>query len=260
MPDERRHRGPHPEDAELFASDRIPTLQRASSELGWLLDRGYPVDGSLKLVGDRHALRARQRLAIKRCACTAEQRDGRQSRRVLGEALRDEPVWLDGFNVVTTVEAALSGGVLIVGRDGVVRDMASMHGHYRRVSETRAALTAIADTLAAHETGPCRWLLDAPVSNSGRLREAIADLGRERGLDWAVEVVRDPDPLLIGAGEAVVASADSQVLDGARRAWWLANDVVDGIDGTRPIDLGTAPAADASPSVPPRDQAPPGRD
>jgi hypothetical protein len=58
-----------------------------------------------------------------------------------------QPIELDGFNVLTTVEAALADGVLLLGRDGCLRDMASMHGSFRRVEETRPALECVGRVL-----------------------------------------------------------------------------------------------------------------
>jgi hypothetical protein len=56
LPDQRHHRGPHPEDRELFSSDAVPSLHSAASDLSWLLTRGYASPGALKLVGDRYTL------------------------------------------------------------------------------------------------------------------------------------------------------------------------------------------------------------
>jgi len=230
LPDRRRHRGPHPGDEARFGTDRVPVLRRATTELAWLLGRGYKTDSALALVGDRHQLDVRQRRAVKRCACGDVERDSRRAREVPPESLRGATVWVDGFNVLTTVEAALAGGVLLIGRDGVVRDMASMHGSYRRVEETAPALEAIADRLVDRGVGAVRWLLDEPVSNSGRLGAFIMALAEARALDWTVDVVPDPDPLLIEAREVIVASADSGVLDAGPRSWQLARDVVDGLE------------------------------
>lgn len=240
MPDRRRHRGAHPHDGELFGAAQVPVLRRATGELSWLLTRGYATPAALRLVGDRHGLDARQRLAVKRCACSDAARAARRARFVEPAALSGARVWIDGFNVLTTVEAALGGAPLLLARDGALRDMASMHGSYRRVEETRPALDAIADVLAQRRVAHARWLLDAPVSNSGRLRGIIAEVGRARAQDWSVEVVDDPDPLLIDAGaDAIVASADSRVLDEAARCWPLAREVVEQLPGARwLVDLG----------------------
>ena len=116
----------------------------AVAELSWLLDRGYPKKAALKLVGDRHALRDRQRMAVQRCAASGADRELRRARQVESRALAGETLMVDGYNVLLTVEAALSGGVLLLGGDGVVRDLTSMSGHYRRMRSTRPALEAIA--------------------------------------------------------------------------------------------------------------------
>jgi len=227
VPDRRRHRGARPGDRESFGEDRLPVLRRATEELSWLLSRGYATPAALRLVGDHHQLTARQRLAVQRCACSDAELEARRARVVEPQQLAGATVWIDGFNVLTTVEAALAGGPLLIARDGALRDLASMHGSYRRVEETRPALAAIAETLDRCGVARARWLFDAPVSNSGRLAELVREVARARGAAWTVELVGDPDPMLVAAGDAVVASADSGVLSGAKRCWPLAREVVE---------------------------------
>ena len=136
MPDQRKHRGPHPDDAKLFAVDQVPPLQTAVRDLSWLLSRGYANPSSLKLVGDRYGLDTRQRLAVGRSACSDAAVSRRQEHQLTEKELRGQDIWIDGYNVLTSIEAALSGGVILRGRDGCTRDMASMHGSYRKVQET----------------------------------------------------------------------------------------------------------------------------
>ena len=66
MPDTRQHRGAHPSDIKLFDASKLSLLRTATSELSWLLSRGYAITSALKLVGDRHGLNKRQRLALSR--------------------------------------------------------------------------------------------------------------------------------------------------------------------------------------------------
>ena len=166
MPDSRRHRGPHPEDARLFARDTWPDLRQATSDLCWLLSRDYAPASALKLVGDRHQLAARQRAAVERCACADSSRDARQQRRVGPEQLADRPVLVDGYNVLTTVEAALGAAVILAARDGTYRDLASMHGTFRTVTETRPALELLGRVTGQYRANSWTWYLDRPVSNN----------------------------------------------------------------------------------------------
>jgi hypothetical protein len=226
MPDRRSARGPHPKDADCFAPSAVPSLRSAVGDLSWLLDRGYPKKAALKLVGDRHALRDRQRMAVQRCAASDHDCRGRVARAVTERDLAGQTIVVDGYNVLLTVEAALSGGVLLLGRDGVVRDLTSMSGHYRRMRSTRPALEAIAAFTAAAACRDLRWLFDRPISNSGRLKQAIDELVSAHGWPWHVELVASPDRDLI-ASPAIVATADSGVLDRCGRWFNLARAVVE---------------------------------
>lgn len=190
-------------------------------ELSWLLSRGYAEASALKLVGDRHALTERQRMAVRRCACSDAALAGRVARRAGAEELRGGGLIVDGFNVLTTVEAALGGAVALVGRDGACRDIAGVHGTYRRVEETRPAIAAIGETLAGLGVRECAWYLDSPVSNSGRLRGILREEAEARGWSWRVELVLDPDPVL-AAAPGIVATADAGILDRCRRWFPLA--------------------------------------
>ena len=225
MPDTRSHRGPHPEDLDLFAGAAWPALQAAEADLAWLLSRGYAGTSALKLVGDRMQLSERQRLAVMRSACSDKALMHRRSLRVPAEQLAGNRLDLDGFNVLTSVEAALAGGVILAGRDGCYRDMASMHGSYRKVSETRPALLLVGEVLQDLSVAECCWYLDRPVSNCGRLKTVIGQIAAERCWPWQALLAGDVDTVLVQSS-AVVASADSGVLDRCRRWCNLAYEVI----------------------------------
>jgi hypothetical protein len=226
VPDQRRHRGPHPDDKRLFGPHALPALQTAAADICWLLSHGYPQVSSVKLVGDRHLLDARQRLAVARCACSDEAAARRRQRQVACESLDGAKLHIDGYNVLTTIEAALAGGVVLLARDGTVRDMASMHGSYRKVEETVPALRLIGQTLAQFHVAEALWLLDRPVSNSGRLKKIIEELAAEQGWQWRVELVHNPD-LELAQSEEIIITADSGILD-LCGAWFnLARETVE---------------------------------
>ncbi len=226
MPDRRTLRGAHPKDPDCFSSAALETLRRAVADLSWLLGRGYSTKASLKLVGDRHALRDRQRKALRRCAASeADCARRRRSQLAVGR-LAGEPLVVDGYNVLLTVEAALSGGVLLLGRDGVLRDLAAMSSHYRRMQVTRQAVGLIATAVSDAGCPRVRWLLDRPVSNSGRLGALIEDRVATERPEWTVELTDRTDRVLTECLE-VVASADSAVIDNCRRWCNLARHVVE---------------------------------
>jgi hypothetical protein len=241
LPDTRSHRGPDPRDDLAFDASTWPALRAAVADLSWLLERGYAPVSSLKLVGDRWSLTARQRSAVLRGACSDAARDRRRRHQVSPEALRDQTLVIDGFNVLTTIEAALGGALVLRGRDGVDRDLAGLHGTYRKVEETLPAIRLVGELLAALGVSRGVWLLDRPVSNSGRLRALILEQAAEQGRTCDVELPMDPDPLLIASDE-IVATADSAVLDRCRRWFNLARAVNERhIPTAQVIDLAPEP-------------------
>lgn len=225
-PDRRQHRGAHPEDRRLFDARQLPALRAATAELSWLLGHAYATKAALKLVGDRHQLDERQRLAVARAACSDAQRRARRAKCLPVESLRGENVLIDGFNLVVTVEAALGGGVLLACRDGCVRDLSSVHGSYRSVSETERAIDLIGGALAALEPASVKWLLDRPVSNSGRLALKIGEHAAARGLAWEVELVFNPDAE-IARSVGVAVTSDSNILDATSKWTNLSAHLVD---------------------------------
>lgn len=217
-PDRRRHRGAHPEDERLFAAAWAPALRAAVAELSWLLGKQYTPNASVKLVGDHHGLTERQRRAITRAACSDQQQQRRAATQLPLKDAHGQHLVVDGFNLIITIEAALSGGVLFICRDSCLRDLASVHGSYRSVEETDEAIELIGAMLAQLSPAHVRWLLDSPIANSGRLASRLRSRAATDGWPWQVETVASPDAEIIAA-DAIAVSADSNILDATRR--WI---------------------------------------
>jgi len=212
MPDKRTHRGAHPEDAALFAARHAAALRSAVADYSLLLSKGYAQKSTLKLVGDRFSLTDRQRLAVMRCGCSDAQLDVRRANEMLVSTLRAKPIVIDGYNVLITIEAALSGAPIFGARDGCYRDLAGIHGTYRKVTETIPALELVAKCLDDIGVENALWLFDSPVSNSGRLKTIIGSLAEENGWPWEIELLPNPDVKLIKT-DMIAATSDSDVLD-----------------------------------------------
>ena len=226
MPDTRTSRGPHPKDRDCFTDETLPVLRAAVADLSWLLTRGYSGKTSLKIVGDRHSLRDRQRKALQRCAAADQNCARRREHEVTADQLHGQTVAVDGYNVLLSIEAALCDGVLLLARDGTFRDLAAMSGHYRRVHATRPAVGLLADFFAETGTDHVAWYLDRPVSNSGRLKKLIGETVAGRKPPWQVELITQADKTLAESPH-VVATADSAILDRCDRWINLARLVIE---------------------------------
>jgi hypothetical protein len=226
MPDRRRHRGRHPEDALLFGrADSLDTLRLAAGDLAWLLARRYAPQAALTLVGNRYQLQQRQRQALARAVAAPAVARARRQRCVSPAALHGARMQIDAFNQIITIEAALAGGLLLRGHDGALRDLASVHGTYRAVRETSTALEAIGAWLAPYAVAEVEFLIDAVVSNAARLASRIRALAAAQQWPWSARLVPSPDPLL-QRSTAIVATSDSSILDKAVQWFDLAAAVI----------------------------------
>ena len=209
---EQRHRGPNLNDKALFSGEPLQRLHDAVYELCWLLDRGYARHSAIQLVGNHHQLTERQRLAISRSACSSVNRSIRQAKRLPIEQIKDQPLVIDGFNLIITVETAMAGGLLLGCCDGCIRDIASIHGTYRQVQETRQAIELIGKALQPFTPESVLWLFDKPVSNSGRLAVLVRDIAEAYRWNWQAALIDNPDQAIVGSKKVAITS-DSAILD-----------------------------------------------
>ena len=92
-------------------------------------------------------------------------------------------------------------------------------------------------TLEGLDVGDVRWLFDASVSNSGRLKVLLEERAGEQGWPWEVHLLRRVDQHLADSNHIVVTS-DSWILDRAG-AWYPVIDAVVAATGSggRVLDL-----------------------
>src|SRR2546428_90089 len=93
-----------------------------------------------------------------------------------------------------------------------VSELSSVHGSYRSVNETETAIALIGESLAMLQPKSVAWLLDRPISNSGRLAKRIRDVALEKRWKWSVEVVFNPDREIVSS-DRIVVSSDGPLLD-----------------------------------------------
>ena len=165
-------------------------------------------------------------MAVMRSSCGDEDLSRRVSKQIRQEDLVGKTLLLDGYNVLTTVEAALAGGVILIGRDGCYRDIAGIHGTYRKVEETIPAIELTGRCLSELHLERCLWYLDRPVSNSGRLKTMLLDMAENEKWNWEVELVYSPDGVLVRA-EETAATSDSEILNRCNQWFNLAREIID---------------------------------
>ena len=231
----RKHRGLAPEDRVFFDPRRVSLLRNAVCDLSWLLSRGYSPHASVDLVGNHFQLLERERLALIHAAS-----DGKPRKSPLNaDSLRGKSLCIDGFNLLITLEAALGGGIVLLGMDGCYRDIANIHGSYTLRAETESAIEITGEALKSLGVSDALWLFDRPVSNSGRLAKLVNDISAQRQLPMHAETADQVDTRVKTCGRIAI-TADSAILTSGTEwfnlpAWLIGHRISD----VNIVDLGS---------------------
>lgn len=204
-------RGFDESDKRWFSSNELIRLTKAKEEIEWLINRGYKIDPVVTFVGDRYQFSIRQRDALKRAVCTEEKNITRQSKKLSLDKIKEGLINIDGFNLIIAIEVALSGGTLVIGSDGNMRDLAGLRGTYKIIDKTEEALKLIGDFFNKYNAQKIRFYLDSPVSNSGNLKYKILEYAKIWGIETEVELVKNADVVLEKLDRVV--SSDAVIVD-----------------------------------------------
>ncbi|WP_295156145.1 DUF434 domain-containing protein [uncultured Ruminococcus sp.] len=204
-------RGFEPNDIRDFSPKAQEVLHTAAEEVYFLINRGYPVKSVTTFVGNRYQLSERQRLALARVVSPEASITARLSKQLAPEDMAGRCIHIDGFNALITLEIAYSESMLFRCMDGTIRDLAGLHGTYRLIPQTDLAIKALIDTLSELKVSGAVIYLDAPVSNSGRLKTRIYDLCGDIPFKLEVNVTEPVDTIL--KSKPLISSGDAIILD-----------------------------------------------
>ncbi len=202
-------RGFVPDDERNFSQKALEKMRAASRHILYLINEGYNIEHAYTFVGNHFVLSERQRLAIARSISTAEQLEARLAKEKT--SISGKEVWIDGFNQIITLEVMLSDSILFHCMDGTIRDLAALRGSYRPIPETGTAIRILFDELKALEVSKVNLLLDEPISNSGRLKTLIAEVGDDYAFGLNIELLKQVDSTLWDKENVI--TADAIILD-----------------------------------------------
>ncbi len=208
-----KNRGKSSEDEKAFASQKEQNkLHEGLIDMHYLLSRNYPAKSSLALVGNRYRLTKRQLLALQGMSCSEDEVKKRKHKELTPDQLKDKTIYLDGFNILILLETVLSGGFVFKGLDECYRDVASVHGTYRKVNQTEEVLILVGEALKKLEAERVIWIFDTPVSNSGKLKTLGYELAEKHSFSWDIYLENSPDKYL-AKNNRLISSSDAWILN-----------------------------------------------
>ena len=220
-------RGYHEEDHKLFGSDASNMLSACAQDITYLLNRGYPYKSAITFVGNRYLLSERQRNALMRICASDEMLRVRRLKQ-LDHLPEHCTVHIDAFNAVVLMETALSGSMILKGRDGCYRDLSGLAGTYAVIEVTEPGIERILRKLQEHVAELAVFWIDAPVSNSGRLKTHIAETAERLGFPIDLQMVRNADAEL--KKQENVISGDSIVIAECRSWYNLYEELIQDLE------------------------------
>lgn len=212
MPDTVR-RGYAPEDEKEFNKDNVMLLRQVQIDISYLINRGYDLERTVTFTCNRFSLSARQRMVLIRSTAAQKDIETRKAKEITG-GLSGETLYFDGFNLIISLETALSGTTLLLCMDGAVRDLAGLHGTYRLIDKTDAAIELINGQLVKLGVAKAVYYLDSPVSNSGRLKQRILELSAGCRFETEVNLIPNADQAL--SEREFVATSDAIILNNCK--------------------------------------------
>lgn len=160
-------------------------VREAAADYRWLLDRGYPDQPAIKLVGDRYRLNRVERGMLyrgvfssadsfRRARRLVEADDGRHrssptpsepgTRSVTGEDVSDPAdLTVDGHNVLFTMWNCLAGRPLVVATDRFIRDIGGTRSRLPRDERFTRLAGILCEALQRLRTGTVFVFLDEPL-------------------------------------------------------------------------------------------------
>jgi len=192
----------------------------AIQDLVYLLERNYPKNSSITLVGNRYRLTADERMILYRGVFKTSEAARRRSKILVPSSSVPGKLVIDGYNVLITLESYLLGKTVFRSMDGFVRDISGIYGNYRFTETAKRSIELLADyvrnlfLMIEEKSGELVVYLDAPVSKSGELAVYMRNCFKEQGITSQVEVLAGPDVRLIEEGQSsVVATSDTVIAD-----------------------------------------------
>jgi hypothetical protein len=185
-------------------------FKAACQDYHYLVNRDFPVRGSLILVGDRHRLNRDQRSLLYRGIASDQQASQRRER--LTPPFKGMHLLIDGYNVLFTLLNYRLGRAVFISNDGMVRDAGSMHGKQRNQQVFKECMDDLFGSLLDLSPERTDFFLDAPVSCSSFHQQAIQQGFEKNGLKGSCTLVRSADQEIQVLSTGILATSDTVLI------------------------------------------------
>jgi hypothetical protein len=194
-------------DPHLLQSD---SFNKAVIDYFYLLERGFPGKGALKLVGDRYSLQSELRALLYR-GVSATVISEHRSNRIIQEPL--SPLIIDGYNVLLTLFNYRLGHFVFISTDSICRDTGSLFGKIRNDILFADCMSLLCDFINQFKNLETIIYLDEPVSNSAIHKKILQSKLKESQITADVKLPHSADKKILMHTQGTIASSDSELIE-----------------------------------------------
>lgn len=218
----------------LPADELREKLLEPAIDVRYLLSRGYVRKSSITFVSNHYRISEHERHVLARLVFSEETAEKRTGKKLSCSLLKDSDVFVDGYNVIITIESVLKNEPVWYADDGFLRDTSGIFRNHRVTETTRMAVDEMLKTLSELKLRSATILLDSQMSNSGKLAQFIRERAESNNLKVDARTSKHTDFDLKREGaDSVIATADGIIIDAVDRVvditecWLKQNDKMD---------------------------------
>lgn len=193
-------------------SEILRRLEAPLLDIRYLLDRKYPKKSAITYVSNRYGLTKDERNILTRIACEKDISNDRKRKLVSIEFIRDKNLFIDGYNVLITVESLILGYPVFLCDDGILKDVRSLFRRYKIGFMTKEALSMIEMITSKHTPKEIVIIFDSQISRSGDLSKMARDIFDKD--NCLVFTSKDTDKeIMENSRKGIIATSDGMIID-----------------------------------------------
>lgn len=193
-------------------SEILRRLEAPLLDIRYLLDRKYPKKSAITYVSNRYGLTKDERNILTRIACEKDISNDRKRKLVSIEFIRDKNLFIDGYNVLITVESLILGYPVFLCDDGILKDVRSLFRRYKIGFMTKEALSMIEMITSKYTPKEIVIIFDSQISRSGDLSKMARDIFDKD--NCLVFTSKDTDKeIMENSRKGIIATSDGIIID-----------------------------------------------
>jgi len=207
----------------LFSQEMISAIK----DYRFLIDKGYPEKSLIELVGGRYSLNKHQRELLYRGIAPGHEDNKRQ--KCIIQSIEDcqQPLLIDGSNVLVTLSTYLSGLLVFVSSDGFLRDAAGIYSGSIKKEIIIKAFELLCSYLKDKNCRSAVFVMDKPHKSTASLSEEMKSICSTTIPEMLIILEYNADKYLESQEAGCICSSDSAIIErGSLKSFDLAFNII----------------------------------